>query len=227
MTISGGWKPFIASMPDVSFLIDPNQGYTREEAACFIRGVTRSGARMVLLEQPLARDDLEGHARLRRDFQVHVAVDESARSLDDLKAVIQQRAATYLNLKITKSGVLESMAMAAFAKASGLHVMIGGMVETRVAMGCSYGLVMGVGYVDVLDLDTPLVTQDGSRHGRLHLQTARRFNHGMVQASILRSPISTPRCHSHEQGINDDTAAAPPHKSAAFPHRFISCSSFP
>ena len=142
---------------DISFLIDPNQGYTREEAACFIQGVTRSGANMVLLEQPLARDDLEGHARLQRDFQVHVAVDESARSLNDLKAVIQQRAANYLNVKITKSGVLEGMAMAAFAKASGLHVMIGGMVETRVAMGCSYGLVMGLGHVDVLDLDTPLL----------------------------------------------------------------------
>lgn len=142
---------------DVSFVIDPNQGYTREEAACFIRGVTRSGAAIVLLEQPLARDDLEGHARLRRDFQVHVAVDESARSLDDLKAVVQQRAANYLNVKITKSGLLDGVAMASFAKASGLNVMIGGMVETRVAMGCSYGLVMGLGHVDVLDLDTPLL----------------------------------------------------------------------
>ena len=35
--------------------------------------------------------------------------------------------------------------------------MIGGMVETRVAMGCSFSLVLGLGGFDVLDLDTPLL----------------------------------------------------------------------
>ena len=31
------------------------------------------------------------------------------------------------------------------------------MVETRVAMGCSFSLVLGLGGFDVLDLDTPLL----------------------------------------------------------------------
>ena len=35
--------------------------------------------------------------------------------------------------------------------------MCGGMVETRVAMGCSFGLVLGLGHFDLLDLDTPLL----------------------------------------------------------------------
>ena len=35
--------------------------------------------------------------------------------------------------------------------------MIGGMVETRIAMGCSFSLVLGLGGFDVLDLDTPLL----------------------------------------------------------------------
>jgi hypothetical protein len=35
--------------------------------------------------------------------------------------------------------------------------MVGGMLETRIAMGCSFSLVLGLGDFDVLDLDTPLL----------------------------------------------------------------------
>ncbi|TKS63666.1 MAG: dipeptide epimerase [Nitrospira sp.] len=44
---------------------------------------------------------------------------------------------------------------------TGTNVMpeltFGGMVETRVAMGCSFSLGQGLGTFDVLDLDTPLL----------------------------------------------------------------------
>lgn len=143
----------------VAFVIDSNQGYTREEAATLIKGVNRFGGNILLLEQPLAKDDLEGHATLRRDFQVPVAADESAQSLRDLQAVIRHGAADFVNIKITKSGLLEGIVMAIVAKAAGLRVMLGGMVETRVAMGCSYGLAMGLGSCTVLDLDTPLLLE--------------------------------------------------------------------
>ena len=141
----------------LAFVIDSNQGYTRDEAVTLIKGVKRFGGNVLLLEQPLAKDDLEGHAKLRRDFRVPVAADESAQSLRDLQAVIRHEAADYVNVKITKSGLLEGIDMATAAKAAGLRVMLGGMVETRVAMGCSYGLAMGLGGCSVLDLDTPLL----------------------------------------------------------------------
>ncbi len=35
--------------------------------------------------------------------------------------------------------------------------MVGGMVETRIAMGCSFSMVLGRGGFEVLDLDTPLL----------------------------------------------------------------------
>jgi hypothetical protein len=40
---------------------------------------------------------------------------------------------------------------------SGLKLMIGGMIESRIAMGCSFSLVLGMPGFDVLDLDTPLL----------------------------------------------------------------------
>ena len=143
----------------VAFVIDANQGYTREEATALVQGVNLFGGDILLLEQPLAKDDLEGHAGLKRDCHVPIAADESAQSLRDLQAVIRHRAADYVNIKITKSGLLDGVLMATTTKAAGLHVMLGGMVETRVAMGCSYSIAMGIGGCSVLDLDTPLLLE--------------------------------------------------------------------
>ena len=112
---------------------------------------------MVLLEQPVARDDLESMAAIRRETGIPVAADESVRSLADAQEVVARGAADYINIKIMKTGVAEAVEIASFTKTSGLKLMIGGMVETRIAMGCSFSLVLGLGGFDVLDLDTPLL----------------------------------------------------------------------
>jgi L-alanine-DL-glutamate epimerase-like enolase superfamily enzyme len=112
---------------------------------------------MVLLEQPVVREDLDSMAAIRRETGIPVAADESVRSLADAQAVVAQGAADYINIKIMKTGVIEAVEIASFTKASGLKLMIGGMLETRIAMGCSFSLVLGLGGFDVLDLDTPLL----------------------------------------------------------------------
>lgn len=144
-------------LPEVSFIGDGNQGFSRHECLAFVKGVARFGGRLVLLEQPLVREDLEGLAAIRRDTGVPVAADESVRSLADARQVVAQSAADYINIKIMKTGVIEAHEIALFTLASGLKLMIGGMVETRVAMGCSFSLVLGLKGFEVLDLDTPLL----------------------------------------------------------------------
>ena len=114
---------------------------------------------MVLLEQPVVREDLDGLAAIRRETGVPVAADESVRSLADARQVVERSAADYINIKIMKTGVLEAYEIAAFTLQSGLKLMVGGMVETRIAMGCSFSLVLGMKGFDVLDLDTPLLLE--------------------------------------------------------------------
>lgn len=75
----------------------------------------------------------------------------------DAQEIVTRDAAGYINIKIMKTGVVEAMEIATFTKTSGRKLMIGGMVETRIAMGCSFSLVLGLGGFDVLDLDTPLL----------------------------------------------------------------------
>ena len=144
-------------LPGVAFIGDGNQGFSREECLAFVQGVTRFGGRLRLLEQPLVREDLDGLAAIRRETGIPVAADESVRSLVDARRVVEKRAADYVNIKIMKTGVMEAHEIALFTLASGLKLMIGGMVETRIAMGCSFSLVLGMKGFEVLDLDTPLL----------------------------------------------------------------------
>jgi len=145
------------ALPDVAFIGDGNQGFSREECLAFADGVRRFGGKLLLLEQPVERDDLEGLAYIRRTTGIPVAADESVRSLADAHTVAEQQVADYINIKIMKTGVLEAAEIASLTLKAGLKLMIGGMVESRLAMGCSFSLVLGMKGFDVLDLDTPLL----------------------------------------------------------------------
>jgi len=145
------------SFPNVAFIVDSNQGFAREEVLKFAKGVNRFGGSILLFEQPVAKNDLDSLAALRSSLNIPIAADESVQTVEDLKSIIQNQAADFINIKITKSGLLEAAEIASLARMSGLRLMIGGMVEARVAMGCSFSLVLGLGGFEVLDLDTPLL----------------------------------------------------------------------
>jgi L-alanine-DL-glutamate epimerase-like enolase superfamily enzyme len=163
------------ALPGISFIGDGNQGFSRQECLTFTRGVKTFGGAMVLLEQPVVRDDLDSMSAIRRETGIPIAADESVRSLADAQEVVARGAADYINIKIMKTGVVEALEIASFTKASGLKLMIGGVVETRIAMGCSFSLVLGLGGFEVLDLDTPLLLANdpvtsGYRYEGPHLQ---------------------------------------------------------
>lgn len=140
----------------VSFILDANGGYELSEARRFLSGLKQRQA-VSLLEQPLSPHDHEGARALREEFGLRVAADESARSVSDVVALAGAQAADVINLKIMKTGLREAVQMAIVARALGLSLMIGGMIETRLAMGCSFALVVGLGRFEFLDLDTPLL----------------------------------------------------------------------
>jgi len=143
--------------PDVSFVLDANQGFDSESARAFVQGLGAAAARVDLLEQPLPRDQVEATAALRRDLGVMIAADESVMTAEDAGHVIRMGAADVINLKLTKSGLLEAIAILELARAHGLGVMVGGMVETRLAMSFSLAMAAGFGGVKYFDLDTPLL----------------------------------------------------------------------
>jgi len=141
--------------PDAGLVLDANASLHAEEAIRLVRALGALRERVVLFEQPTAANDLAG-LRAVRQAGVKVAADESARTLGDIERLLDERAADVVNVKIMKSGLVAALDMAIGARAAGLELMIGGMVETRLAMTTSACLAGGLGGFSFVDLDTPL-----------------------------------------------------------------------
>jgi L-Ala-D/L-Glu epimerase len=151
--------------PDATFILDANGSFSSLEAIRMLRALGALRDRVVLFEQPTAANDLVG-LRAVREAGVAVAADESLRELGDLEKLLDAGAVDVVNLKIMKSGVVGSLDLAIGARAAGLGLMVGGMVETRLAMTVSACLAGGVGGFTYIDLDTPLfLARDPFRGG--------------------------------------------------------------
>lgn len=146
--------------PDFSFIIDANMGFQPDQAIKFINGLTEKGLNILLFEQPNDRFDLVGMKEIKNSTKVPVAADETVFTTEDAKRVIEMEAADVINLKIMKSGVLETLDIISVTIAAGLDLMIGGMVEARIGMGCSFALAQSFPEIKYLDLDTPLLMSE-------------------------------------------------------------------
>ncbi len=152
--------------PTSDLILDANEGYDVAQTLAVLKTLRRKGLVPNLLEQPVPREDREGQARLVREAGVPVAADESCRSSEDAAGIARDRLAHVINIKLAKCGVVQALEIIAIARASGLGLMIGGMVETRLAMGFSAHLAAGTGAFQWIDLDTPmLLAEDPVRHG--------------------------------------------------------------
>lgn len=155
-----------AGHPDCRLVLDANEGYDVPQTLSVLGTLRRLGLEPALLEQPVPRDDREGQARLVREAGVPVAADESCRSSEDAARIARDRLAHVINIKLAKCGVAQALEIIAIARSSGLGLMIGGMVETRLAMGFSAHLAAGTGAFQWIDLDTPmLLAEDPVLHG--------------------------------------------------------------
>ncbi len=147
-----------AAAPSARIVLDANAALSVDEAVELVRRVGRE--RVALFEQPVAARDLDGMRQVRERARVLVAADESARSAADVGALAKQAAADVVNIKIMKTGIAEACDMIAAARSFGMKLMIGGMVETPLAMTVSACLAAGQGGFDFVDLDTPLFMRD-------------------------------------------------------------------
>ena len=150
-------RAVVEAAPGCGLLLDANGGMgTADAALTLLAEIERVGGRVVLFEQPLGGDDLAGMAVVASRARCPVAADESVASADDVARVAAARAASVVNVKLMKSGVAGALDIVAAARAHGLGLMIGGMVESSLAMSVSACLAAGVGGFSFVDLDTPL-----------------------------------------------------------------------
>lgn len=149
-------RAIAATCPRARFILDANASFTSDEALTMLSALGDLVGRVVLFEQPTAAGNIDELARVTRDGGVLVAADESARSVADVVAIAKHNAAQVINIKTMKTGVFAAWDMMVAARAFGLQLMVGGMVETELSMSVSACLGGGFGGVRFFDLDTPL-----------------------------------------------------------------------
>lgn len=141
--------------PGCPVIVDANQGYTPEEMVRFVDELKRRGARLDLIEQPVPREDWEGLQEIERKTGIPVCADESARTLLDVRRIIKHKLCSVVNIKIMKCGLLHGQRIARLCQEKEIKLMIGGMMESGIAMTASAHLAAGMGGFDFIDLDTP------------------------------------------------------------------------
>ena len=130
---------------DLMLQADANAAYSLTDAE-HLRRLDEFG--LLLLEQPLAEDDLHHHAELAAKLTTPICLDESIRSARDAAAAITMGACRIVNIKPARvGGYLEARRIHDICAAHGVPVWCGGMLETGVGRAANLALAALPGFV--------------------------------------------------------------------------------
>jgi L-alanine-DL-glutamate epimerase-like enolase superfamily enzyme len=139
---------------DRTIRVDANEGWTASEAVERLHWLAQLGVEFV--EQPLPADQIEATRALRRLSPLPFYADESVHRAADIPKLAG--AFDGINIKLMKCGGLaEAMCMIAVARAHGMKVMLGCMIESSLAITAAAHLSP---LVDTADLDGNLLLED-------------------------------------------------------------------
>ena len=89
---------------------------------------------------------------------IPIMADESVFTHHDAERLIRHKACTYINIKFAKSGgICEALKINKVAEANGIPCMLGGMLESRVAITANVHFALANNNIQFYDLDTCLV----------------------------------------------------------------------
>lgn len=149
--------------------VDANAAWTADEAIVNIRMLAELGVEMV--EQPLPPGDPEAWRRVRGESPVPIYADESCIRSSDVPGLVGL--VDGVNIKLAKcGGIREALRTVHTARACGLEVMFGCMLESTLGIAAAAHLAP---LADRLDLDgAVLLAEDpfdgpSVRDGRIHL----------------------------------------------------------
>jgi L-Ala-D/L-Glu epimerase / N-acetyl-D-glutamate racemase len=140
----------VREVTDVPLQVDVNEAWSLDQALDALPQLDELGVEYC--EQPLEAGSPDG-AALKKASPVPIYVDEDCHTLRDVAAC--GAIAHGINIKLAKSGgILEAVRMAHAARAAGLGVMLGCMVES--GLGIAAGAAMA-SLCDHVDLDGNLL----------------------------------------------------------------------
>lgn len=133
--IKPGWdvkvlKKVRKVFPDTPIMADANSAYTLDDVEHLKQ---LDDLNLMMIEQPLASDDIVDHATLQVNMTTPICLDESIHSLEDTRKAIQLGSCKIINIKIGRvGGLTESKKIHDYCVENGIDVWCGGMLEAGV-----------------------------------------------------------------------------------------------
>jgi L-alanine-DL-glutamate epimerase-like enolase superfamily enzyme len=137
----------VRSVTDKPLRVDANEGWkTKEQALEKIQWLESLGVQLV--EQPLPATMLDEARWLRDRVNIPIFADEAVKTAADIPRLAS--ACDGVNIKLMKSGgIQEALTMIRMARALGMKIMLGCMIESSVAIAAAAHLSPLVDYADL------------------------------------------------------------------------------
>ena len=135
MKIKPGWDVDVVRevrrrFPNILLMADANSAYTLADAAR-LKCLDEFG--LMMIEQPLAHDEIIDHAKLQAQLQTPICLDECIRSAHQAEQAIAMDAGRIINIKLGRvGGFAEAKRVHDVAQKARIPVWCGGMLEAGI-----------------------------------------------------------------------------------------------
>ena len=132
------------AFPSLRLQVDANSAYTLDNAAALL---PLDELDLLLIEQPLAEDDLWDHHKLQAQIRTPICLDESITSPRHARQALEMQACRVINIKAGRVGGLsQALAIHALCAPKNVPVWCGGMLETGVGRASNLALASLPGF---------------------------------------------------------------------------------
>ena len=159
--------------PDLSLMVDANSAYSLDDAKLL---AALDEFDLLMIEQPLAHDDLVDHAELQRRLRTPVCLDESVPSLAAARAALALGSGRIINIKPGRVGGLTvARDIHDLCRTRDVPVWCGGMLETGIGRAHNVALASLPGFCLPGDISA----------------SARYFHQDLVEPAFVVNPDGT------------------------------------
>jgi len=124
--------------PDIKLMADANSAFRLDDAPLFQQ---MDDLNLLMIEQPLAHDDIIDHAALQAQINTRICLDESIHIPGDARLALALKACGIINIKVGRvGGFTNALAIHNLCAEAGMPVWCGGMLETGIGRAANLHL---------------------------------------------------------------------------------------
>lgn len=144
---------------DIPIRIDANQGWKVNEAIETLQALAPFNIQHC--EEPIARWKYLKLKKVRKHSPIPIMADECCGDDHDAERLIELDACDYFNIKLGKSGgIFKALKIVRQAEKAGIHMQVGAMLESRIAMTAFAHFSLCSPLIEHYDFDTALMFRE-------------------------------------------------------------------